>query len=78
MQPSAATFLIFLNLVKIDLPRGIYANFRSEIRILSAIRALFTQWLNSPPPPPPLCPIYLKLCMVIPYLVRYNLEIERT
>ena len=37
------------NLGKIDLPRSIHTNFKTEIRILSAIRALFTKgWIKNP------------------------------
>ena len=44
-------FQFFFNLGKIDLPRSIHTNFQSEIRILSAIRALFTKGLHSNPRP---------------------------
>ena len=45
-EPAAVSryfFNFFFNLGKIDLPRSIHTNFQSEIRILSAIRALFTK-----------------------------------
>ncbi len=48
-EPAAASRHFFkkkFNLGKIDLPRKIRTNFQTEIRILSAIRALFTRGLH--------------------------------